>query len=92
MDQVAEIWGLSPEAVKNMNERFSVINLPKINKIKVNTASVKELMQIPYIKYAVAKNIVTFRSMKGDLKIADLTNIQDFPSEKLKIIALYLEF
>jgi DNA uptake protein ComE-like DNA-binding protein len=49
-------------------------------------------MQVPYIKYAVAKSIVTYRSANGDLKIADLTNVDGFPSEKLKIITLYLEF
>jgi hypothetical protein len=30
--------------------------------------------------------------MNGDIKIEDLTKIKGFPVEKLKIIALYLEF
>jgi hypothetical protein len=30
--------------------------------------------------------------MNGDLKIEDLTNIKAFPVDKIKIIALYLEF
>jgi hypothetical protein len=42
--------------------------------------------------YSLAKAIVTYRSMNGDLKIEDLSNIKDFPVDKLKIIALYLEF
>jgi hypothetical protein len=30
--------------------------------------------------------------MNGDLKIEDLANIKGFPVDKIKIIALYLEF
>jgi hypothetical protein len=30
--------------------------------------------------------------MKGDIKIEDLSKIKGFPLEKIKIIALYLEF
>jgi hypothetical protein len=30
--------------------------------------------------------------MNGDIKIEDLTNIKGFPLDKIKIIALYLEF
>ena len=30
--------------------------------------------------------------MNGDLKIEDLANIKAFPVDKIKIIALYLDF
>jgi DNA uptake protein ComE-like DNA-binding protein len=50
-------------------------------------------MQLPYFKYALAKEIVTYRSMNGKINdSADLIKIYGFPVDKVKIIALYLEF
>jgi DNA uptake protein ComE-like DNA-binding protein len=92
MDQMNEIWGLSPEVLANLQKYFKINSLPKIKKININIASIKELGQFPYFKYPISKNIVTYRSMNGDIKIEDLANIKGFPVEKIKIIALYLEF
>ena len=93
LKQMDDIWGLSPEVILSLNEHFKVATLPKIKKIDINNASIKELMLFPYFKYALAKSIVTYRSMNGDFKNSeDLTKINDFPSEKLDIISLYLEF
>jgi DNA uptake protein ComE-like DNA-binding protein len=92
MDQMTEIWGLSPEVIANLNKYFKINTLPKIKKININNASIKELGQFPYFKYPISKNIVTYRSMNGDIKTEDLANIKAFPVDKLKIIALYLEF
>ena len=93
LKQMNDIWGLSPEVIENLNKYFIVTALPRIKKIDINNASIKELMLFPYFKYALAKSIVTYRSMNGDFKNSeDLTKINDFPSEKLDIISLYLEF
>ncbi|MCF8321126.1 MAG: helix-hairpin-helix domain-containing protein [Flavobacterium sp.] len=93
LKQMDDIWGLSPEVIENLNKYFIVTALPRIKKIDINNASIKELMLFPYFKYALAKSIVTYRSMNGDFKNSeDLTKINDFPSEKLDIISLYLEF
>lgn len=92
MEQMNDVWGLSPEVVEKLNESFKVKNVPNPKKIKINDASIKELGQFPYFRFPISKNIVTYRSMNGDLKIEDLTKIKDFPVDKIKIIALYLEF
>lgn len=93
MEQMNDVWGLSPEVVENLNKNFKVSVLPKVNKVDINNASIKELMLFPYFKYALAKAIVTYRSMNGDFKNnADLTKINGFPNEKLNIISLYLYF
>ena len=92
MEQMDEIWGLSPEVVANLNKYFRISSVPKVKKVNINNASIKELGQFPYFKYPISKNIVTYRSMNGDIKIEDLTNIKGFPVDKVKIIALYLEF
>lgn len=93
MEQMSDIWGLSPEVIEKLNKQFYVSSLPEIKKIKINDASVKELSQFPYFRYPVSKEIVTYRSMNnGSLTIEDLTKVKGFPVEKIKIIALYLEF
>ena len=93
MEQMNDVWGLSPEVVENLNTHFKVLVLPNLKKIDINNASLKELSQFPYFKYPLAKQIVTFRSMNGDIKnVEDLIKIKGFPVEKAKIISLYLEF
>lgn len=93
MEQLGFIWGISPEAIADLNKKFQIISSGNLKKININTFTIKELQQFPYFNYTIAKNIVTFRSMNGDFKSSeDLTNVKQFPLEKLKIIALYLEF
>jgi DNA uptake protein ComE-like DNA-binding protein len=93
MEQMNDIWGLSPEVIENLNSHFKVSALPNLKKIDINNASIKELSQFPYFNYQVARQIVTFRSMNGDFKnVDDLTKIKGLSIDKAKIIALYLTF
>ncbi len=93
MEQMKEIWGLSPEVINELNSHFKAVIPSTLKKINVNEASLKELAQFSYFRYGLAKQIVTYRSMNGDFKnIEDLAKIKDFPVEKAKIISLYLEF
>jgi DNA uptake protein ComE-like DNA-binding protein len=92
MEQMQDIWGLSPEVIEKLHQNFEVKSTSNIKKININNASVKELSLFPFFRYALAKEIVIYRSMNGDVKIEDLTKIKGFPVDKIKIIALYLEF
>lgn len=93
MEQMKDVWGLSPEVLFELNTHFKIFNVPNFKKIAVNDASLKELAQFPYFRYALAKQIITYRSMNGNFKnIEDLAKIKDFPVDKAKIISLYLEF
>jgi len=93
MDQMNEIWGLSPEVIYELNKNFKIGSTSSIIKIDINNASTKELMKLSYIKYSLAREIITYRSMNGGIKKPeDLTNVKGFPVEKLNIIALYLDF
>jgi len=93
MEQMKDVWGLSPEVLFELNIHFKIVTVPNFKKIAVNDASLKELAQFPYFRYALAKQIITYRSMNGNFKnIEDLAKIKDFPVEKAKIISLYLEF
>lgn len=93
MEQMNDVWGLSPEVIGSLNSHFKVYDMPVIHKININNASLKEISQFSYFKYALAKEIVTYRSMNGDIRnIEDLIKIRGFPVEKAKIIGLYLDF
>ena len=93
MEQMEDVWGLSPEVIKNLNAHFKVSKIPNLVKIDINNVSLKVLSQFFYFRYALAKEIVTYRSMNGNIRnVEDLTKIKDFPIEKANIIALYLEF
>lgn len=93
MEQLNEVWGLSPEVLTNLNKQFKVKSMAGIKKVDVNNASIKELAQFPYFKYAVAKQIVIYRSMNGTINsVDDLIKIKNFPVDKAKIISLYLDF
>lgn len=93
MEQLKEVWGLSPETILNLNKYFAVIKIPNLIKIDINNASLKELSQFFYFKYDLARQIVKYRSMNGDFKnIDDLIKINSFPAEKANFINLYLSF
>lgn len=93
MEQMKDVWGLSPEVVERLKTSFKVGALSNMKKIDINNASVKELAKFPYFKYNLAREIVIYRSMNGDIKNAsDLTKIKGMSIENATIIALYLDF
>lgn len=92
MEQMDDIWGLSPEVVEKLKASFVVKSTSNSKKININNASVKELSQFPFFRYKLAKEIVIYRTMNGAISITDLSKIKGFPVEKIKTIALYLEF
>lgn len=93
MEQFQFMWGISPEAISDLEKRFSVKTQNGIRKIAINDLSQKELAKFPYFNYALAKEILIYRTMNSGIKnIDDLTKIKGMPNEKIKIIVLYLEF
>jgi len=93
MEQMNDVWGLSPEVIEKLNAQFKIGVIPNVKKIKINDASAKELSQFPYFRYPISKEIVTYRSMNGGISSSeDLIKIKGFPVEKVKIIEKYLEY
>jgi DNA uptake protein ComE-like DNA-binding protein len=93
MDQMDDFIEFSPEARAGLKKKFGVLNAPVVDKINVNSASLQQLSRFPYFNKDIARNIITTRSMNGKInKIDDLLEITSFPVDKVKIIALYLEF
>ncbi len=92
-EQFDEIWGLSPEVLRHMKKYFKIEVPQNLKKININNASLKELSQFYYFKNGLARAIIIYRSMNGDIKsTADLKQIKGFPEDKASIIIQYLEF
>ena len=93
MDQMQFIWGLSPEVIDYLNQYFKVVDATGMKKININTASLKELSAFPFFNYTIGREILIYRSMNGKIKdVTDLTKIKGISIEKVRVIALYLEF
>lgn len=93
MEQMNDVWGLSPEVIEKLNSQFKIGVVPNVKKVKINDASAKELQLFPYFRYPLNKEIVTYRSMNNGIKNADdLIKIKGFPVDKVKIIDRYLEY
>ena len=93
MEQMNDFEDFSSEAIAGLKKQFKVVGQPQVTKLNINTASLSQLAYFPYFNRGIAKAIITRRSMKGKItKIEELLEINDFPVDKEKIIALYLEF
>lgn len=92
MEQLDDIWGLTPEVKDELLKRYDIQSLKGIKKIKINDWSTKDLSKFHYFNHNFAKQIVVYRTMNGTIKNEDLTKINGCPIDKLKIIELYLDF
>ena len=93
MDQMEDVWGLSPEVIEKLKGQFNVGVVPNVKKVKINDASAKELQLFPYFRYPLNKEIVTYRSMNNGIKNSeDLSKIKGFPIEKIKKKKKYMEY
>ncbi len=90
-DQLYDVYGLEPQVVKRALQRFKVMEKPLIEKININTASVEELQKLIYLQKKVAIGIVNYRNNnKSITSFEELSKIENFPSDKLDRIVLYL--
>ncbi|MDF4204545.1 helix-hairpin-helix domain-containing protein [Maribacter sp. SA7] len=90
-DQLQDVYGLEPDVVERALKQFKVVTKPDILKINVNTATVEELSKLIYLQKHVAQSIVNYRNLNGSINsLNELVKIEEFPSERINRIALYL--
>ena len=90
-DQLRDVYGLKPEVVTAILKKFKIISIPSIERINLNTATVNELASIVYIKRSVAYDIIEYKYSNGEFKsIEELLEIEDFPTNRINRLALYL--
>ncbi len=92
-EQLNDVYGLKPETIERLWERFEIKNPAKISqKINLNDADIKQLAKNPYITYQLAKKIVSYRTLNGAFhNFDDLLKVPDYPADKHKKICLYLK-
>jgi len=92
-EQLYDVYGLAPEVVKKVLLKYKVFNKPVVQKININSASVKEISSLVYIEYSMATEVVSYREENGPFSsLNELKNIEGFPTDKIDRIALYLSF
>ena len=75
VEQVAETYALPDSTFQKIKDRL-VVNSSAVKKININTASVDELKNHPYIRYNIANTIIQYRKQHGDFTaLNDLKNI-----------------
>lgn len=88
--QVQDVYGLSPEVVERLLQRFEVKGgAPQ--KWDLNQIEVIPLSELPYFSYELARKVVSYRQKNGEFRsFEELANIPGFPTEKIDRIKLYL--
>ncbi len=90
INQVAETFGLPDSVYQKIKPRLTIGN-KTVQKININTATLEELKQHPYIRYNLAGLIVQYRNQHGSFsKIEDLGNIMAVTSEVMQKLTAYI--
>lgn len=90
--QLLHVWGIREDVFEKIRPQLRCS--PPINPLRIplQQATVDQLIALPYLSYRTAKKIVVLRTRLGSLDCKDLTTIDDLSDDKLKFIALYLDF
>jgi len=92
VNQMKEVYGLSEETFRLIEERIRVDTL-KIRNIDVNTADYGQLLRHPYLEKYDVTAIMKYRELKGRITgIHDLTANKLLSSEKAARMRPYLKF
>ncbi|WP_242206269.1 ComEA family DNA-binding protein [Aestuariivivens insulae] len=89
--QLQDVYGLSPEVISRITNRFTVKTPRSIERIDLNKATVAQLVTVQHIDYDLASAIIEERTLKdGFQNLEELQKVKDFPVNKFDIIKLYL--
>jgi competence ComEA-like helix-hairpin-helix protein len=91
MHQLTEVYGLDTIVLQELRKRTFIEENFVPKKINLNTASEKELLQLPYIKSALARAITTYRFQHGAYNSVDaLLKIERIDNPTFEKIKPYL--
>ncbi len=89
--QLQDVYGLSDAVISRIQNEFTVKTPKPVQKIRINEATIEQLVTIQHIDYEVANFIIQERTLRDGFKSLDeLTKVKDFPVKKIEIIKLYL--
>ena len=91
INQLKEVYGLDSTVVKNVFEKFVVIENYLPTQLDINSATDKELGSHPYLSFKLAKAIAAYRFQHGQFtSLDDLTKVQLLTEDDFKRIKPYL--
>jgi len=92
VEQIAEVYGLSPETFESIKPRLTV-DLNKVDYIDINKIEMKELASHPYFTFQMAKLIVNYRLQHGPYStIEELLKSKGLEIEDVKKVEPYINF
>jgi len=91
MQQLREVYGLDSGVIKNLEKRFYIAEGFGPKKININQSDQKVIASHPYIKFALANAIATYRFQHGEFRqIEDLKAIVSLDESTFQKIKPYL--
>ncbi len=91
IDQLKEVWGFSPEVMKNISPQLWV-DSTKIQFININLVGFEDLKKHPYLTEYQAKGLIYYRSKVGTIKSVDeLLKQKIIPPERYYKVKPYLK-
>ena len=89
--QLHDVYGLAPEVMERIEEKFFVRDFPLDERPNLNTISVILLSEMPYFNYELARKVVEYRKLHEEFKsYEELSGIPGFPLDRIDRIKLYL--
>lgn len=90
IEQVAETFGLADSVYQKIRPSLILID-KSLKKININTASLDELKQHPYIRYNLANLVVQYRTQHGNFSaVSDIKKIMTVTDELYNKLSPYL--
>ena len=90
-EQLYDVYGLDRSVANRLLQYYTVLSRPDLNPVNVNRATTQELAQLVYLNWKIARQITRYRERFGPFtSLEELTKIEDFPSDKIDRIKLYL--
>ncbi len=68
MEQLKEVYGLSPEVLENLRKNLFIEPGGNLVRINLNTEDYQQIAAHPYISYYQAKAIIAYRGQHGSFK------------------------
>jgi competence protein ComEA len=90
--QLNEVYGLDSAVVKKLLEVGFIKPDFVPEKININTAVEKELSAHPYIRYRIARMLISYRFQHGDfMDVSDIKKLSGIPAEEVDRLLPYVK-
>jgi len=91
-DQLLEVYGMDNERYNGFADKI-IIDTHAVTRIDINSASLQQLKQHPYLDYYQARSIVNYRNRVGQIHSLDeLSYVNTMDSATLLKIKDYIQF